>query len=211
MKISSEMREDLKWWKCFLRIFNGKRTLEYNVTTHYIYVDACERSGACFYNGDWVFINWKTDYPNLKQAHINVKEAMMVLIASWRWASVWCNSKVIVRIDNFTAASAISKGTSKSAPVMNIVRQLFWVAVCHNFDIKCWFLPGCENILADSLSRLFEIDKLNTAAIWLHWKYEWFKLMWPVFLLQHMSYKTFLLLIPQVIVWLSLGKNGGTP
>jgi hypothetical protein len=61
----------------------------------------------------------------------------MVLIAARRWGAWWTNRKVLFRIDNFTAASAINKGTTRSSGVMHIVREVFWVSVLGNFEIKC--------------------------------------------------------------------------
>ena len=47
--------------------------------------DACTTGGAAFYNGDWLYANWSIDYPEVQNAHINIKELFTVLLAFRRW------------------------------------------------------------------------------------------------------------------------------
>ena len=201
LKVSDEMRKDLYWWKMFLRSFNGVKVLRYASVTHFVYVDACDTGGACFYNGDWQYVSWKCDFPMMKNAHINVKEAMMVLLATHRWSHLWVGGDVIVRCDNKTAVSAFYKYTSRSKPIMQMVREVFQCSVIFDYQLKCWFLPGKNNFVADSLSRLDEWDSLCSAAYWLDWNNAWFHCFWQFELVMHMSYKTFLLIMPQCLKW----------
>jgi hypothetical protein len=208
LKITAGMRQDLLWWKQFLCVFNGKRMIEYQVPeVHYIFVDACEIGGGCYYRGDWQYVVWRHDVPHIKTAHINVKEGMMVLVAAYRWKHLWNNAKVVVRIDNVTGASGINEGTSRCAPLMDIVRELFWLSVLNNFEVKCWYLPGMNKWLADALSRLHEPGKIDVLARWFSWDCWGFKLFWPFLFRQCMSYSTFLSIVPQVLRWLNSGKS----
>ena len=201
LKISDEMKKDLYWWSTFLRSFNGVRVLRYTTVSHFVYVDAWDMGGACFYNGDWQYVSWRYDFPMLKNAHINVKEAMMVLVAVRRWSCLWKGDDVIVRCDNKTAVSAFYKYTSRSKAIMQMVREVFQWSVSSDFQLKCWFLPGECNMVADSLSRLNEWDRLCSAAYWLDWDNDWFHCFWQCELVMHMSYNTFLSIIPQMLRW----------
>jgi hypothetical protein len=205
------MKKDLLWWKQFLQVFNGRRAIEYQVPeVHYVFVDACNTGGGCYYRGDWRYVVWRQDLPHFVNAHINVKEAVMMVVAAEHWGPLWYNGQVIVRIDNYTAASGVNKGTSRCEPLMEIVRRLFWLSVFGAFDIKCWFLPGTENWLADAVSRLHEPGKLDILCNWFNWTDPGFLLCWPLVLLQHMSYNAFLFVVPQVLRWINLGRSGSS-
>ena len=208
VKVTQDMRQDLLWWSKFLRTFNGKSTILYECEVHVVYVDACEVGGACFYKGDWKYVCWRTDYPHLAKQHINVKEGMMMLVAAFRWACFWAKGRVVFRTDNMTAAVALNKGTSLCRPLMEIVRTMFWIATCQNFAVNCVHLPGECNVLADALSRLHESEKLNIVAKCFAWHTLEFRFMWPILLIQHMSYQGFLFLVPQVLRWLHSDRSG---
>ena len=206
--ISNEMRKDLVWWSTYLHTFNGKKFLTYAPVVHFVYVDACDDGGACFYNGDWQYVNWRIDYPDMAVAHINVKEAFMVVLAVRRWGWLWSGDEVIVRCDNRTACSAFTRYTSKSKALMNLIREVNMWCMAFDFALKCWYLPGEFNYVADALSRVTDWDSFCSAAFWLEWDNFWFCLCWPFYFVLHVSYKTFLYVLPQILKWLNLGRNG---
>ena len=204
--ISREMRLDLEWWSSYLRVCNGRKVIKYASTVHFVYVDACDDGGACFYNGDWQYINWKVDYPEMCYAHINIKEAFMVVMAVRRWGIFWSDHEVVVRSDNRTTCSAFTKYTSKSKPLMHLIREVFLWSLVLNFELRCWYLPGDCNFLADALSRLNEWDKVCSVAFWLEW--ETMRFCWPFVMVLHMSYNAFLYIVPQILRWFSSDVNG---
>ena len=50
--------------------------------------DACDVGGAAFFEGDWMYSNWATDYPAWADDHINVLELKTVLLAATMTAQV---------------------------------------------------------------------------------------------------------------------------
>ena len=59
-----------------------------------------------------------------------------------------------------TAMAALNKGSSRSREIMPIVSEIFWLSVKNDFSLRAVFLPGKENILADRISRM---DDVNSA------------------------------------------------
>ena len=65
------LRQDLLSWQHYLVQFNG--------TSHFIDVceytpivtDSCNLSGSAFCEGYFVYVNWETDYPSMRDMHIN--------------------------------------------------------------------------------------------------------------------------------------------
>ena len=155
--ISSDMIADLMWWRQYLRIFNGKAlALHAAVPTHSVATDACNAAAGMAYNGDWSYVNWLCDFPQVADWHINYKETLAIIIASFRWAPMWKNSHVQVFTDNVTAKAIINKGTSRNPSIMPFIRRLFWLSAFFNFKITAKYIPGSMNCLADTVSRLHE-------------------------------------------------------
>ena len=47
---------------------------------------------------------------------------------------------------------------------MQVLRDLFWLSVVHNFDLTAQYIPGKPNDLADAVSRLHEPGQLFAAG-----------------------------------------------
>ena len=82
-------------------------------------------------------------------------------MAILRWSCFLQNKKVIIYTDNMTAKSVINKMSSKNPSVMTYIRFLFFMQAFCNFSILVIHIPGKRNIIADSISRLHEDNKLS--------------------------------------------------
>jgi hypothetical protein len=125
--------------------------------------DACLTGGGAHLLHDWCYFNWSIDFPHHMHSHINVLEMLTVLLAIKRWGSSLSGTMVTVRSDNMTTLAAVTKGTSRSREIMPLVRELFWLSVRHDFVLKCVFLPGVDNVLADRISRVDDLKCANEA------------------------------------------------
>jgi hypothetical protein len=61
---------------------------------------------------------------------------------------------VRVRSDNMATVASINKTTTRSAELLVLIREIFWLSVQFNFKLTASFIPGKENVLADRISRL---------------------------------------------------------
>lgn len=154
MLLSNPLRGDIEWWYHFMQVFNGKSLLLHENPIHSVLTDACDNGAGCYFNGDWLYINWELDYPELKDTHINNKETLAVVFSAMRWAPLWQNHRVYITSDNMTTVRAINKGTSRSPVIMQALRLLFWLASSFNFHLKAIHVSGQMHCLADSVSRL---------------------------------------------------------
>ena len=101
--------------------------------------------------------------PQLQNAHINVKEAVASLLAIYHWAPWLTNSNVIIHSDNRTTAAILNKGSCHNEFLMYYLRGLFWMCKGLNMSVKCSYIRGSDNYIADSVSRLHERGHI------LHW------------------------------------------
>lgn len=198
--ITDDMREDLIWWDTFLESFNGRTWFHFTSQWVNVFVDASLKGGGMTWGSDWCYVNWESDVPELAETHINVKEILAILMAVRRWAPVWSHASVTIHTDNITARAAINKGKARSRVAMAMVREIFWWATLFNFRIKAVHIPGCENVLADAISRLhsqFAYDIVHA-----HLKLP----SQLIGFLQHVSLTSLLPVLRQVLHWLHLPK-----
>ena len=94
-------------------------------------------------------------------------ELKTVLVAARRWGASWSGSHVLVRSDNFATVAAINNTTTRSPPLLAIVKELFWLSVQYNFRLSSKHLPGKLNVFSDKLSRLHEVFSANSARVML--------------------------------------------
>lgn len=199
--ITEAMKEDLKWWDAFLRVFNGRRWVHPTSQWINVYVDASLKGGGMAWGSDWAYVNWHSETPKAADAHINVKEVMAIAMAVRRWAPSWVNASVVMHTDNITARAAINKGTTKSSIAMKYVREIFWWATLFNIKLRAVHIPGRLNIVADAISRLHSRVAYNGLQRFLK-----LHVLPPLhillpYLLQHMSLSTLLSVLPQINRW----------
>ena len=142
----------------FLSVFNGKTFFVESepVALEEFSTDACPIGGGGFFRGDWFYINWEVDHPDLAKAHINLKETFTVLVALERWKHQLRDKWIVVRSDNHTTISALNKGTCPNPQIMQWFREIFWLSATHNFRATTRYIPSKSNTMADAISCLHE-------------------------------------------------------
>ena len=159
--LTPEFRKDLFWWKAFLSTFNGKCHFHAKLPIADAQTDACSQAVGGHFQGDWFYSWLPADAPALAPRHINFKEAFALYLAAKRWANRWANHHVILYSDNQAAVAMINKGTTKDSMIMDCLREVFWLSAVHNFRLTSVYIPGSNNMLADSIFRLHEWERLQ--------------------------------------------------
>ena len=150
------IKEDLKWWTFCLTQGTNVRRIWTPVATLDVYTDACSAAGGAFCCGNWIYINWSIDNPSLSQQHINVKELAAVISAARAWAQSWKLHHIIIHTDNSVTEACINNGTARNKTGLVLLKELAELAMQYNFTISAIYLPGKENTIADTISRLHE-------------------------------------------------------
>jgi len=153
-------KSDLRWWVNFCDVFNGTTfCLKGDVISYDEFAtDACNVGGGGVFCGDWFYTNWRADYPDICDEHINVKEMAAVVEAARRWCGRWTARHVIVYTDNMVTMFGINRGTSTNPILMNYIRELFWLSAVHSFRLTSRHIPGLENVVSDRISRLHDSE-----------------------------------------------------
>ena len=75
----------VQWWANFISIFNGTaHFIDEAVPSSSFCTDACLHGSGGAYKADWFYSNWETDFLEIVDLHINLKEVFSVFLASIR-------------------------------------------------------------------------------------------------------------------------------
>ena len=83
MRLSAEFHEDVRWWHSFLKHFNGRCAFLRQQPTTDVQTDACQLAAGAYFRGDWLYLNFDVDTPELAKLHINHKEVLAQIFAAF--------------------------------------------------------------------------------------------------------------------------------
>ena len=184
-----------------MAIFNGTMPIRNQKPIIDVHIDACNTASGINFRGDWQYVPFACEYPAASSWHINYKELLSVLFAARRWGHLWKNTRVVVFTDNQVAKATLNRGTSRHQTVMQVLRELFWLSVWHNFDLTAEYLPGKDNDMAHAISRLAEPGQLVRLDSLLGHS------LHPGLLSSHVSYYALLAISPQIHKWQQLKQS----
>ena len=168
ISLTTECQEDIQWWLRLLEQWNGKSFFLFPDWTPSpdleLFTDASGTLGwGAFNSGRWLQGTWSPE----QLAHsIEWKELYALVTAYCTWGKEWRQLRITMHCDNKAVVDCIRSGTSKSPPVMTLIRGLFFVCARFNFNVTAAHIAGQSNCIADSLScfRMEEFRRLAPAA-----------------------------------------------
>lgn len=163
--IDNEAVHDIDWWLKFSADWNGKAFfLEPTWTpahNWHLYTDASSTRGfGAYWNGAWFSHPWPH---SLADCSIEWKELYAIVMACEVWGKQWSGKRLLFHCDNRAVVDVWESGLSRSSSLMCLVRALFFVAARCNFHVLIAHIPGIENSIADSLSRL-QLQRFRSLA-----------------------------------------------
>lgn len=175
-------KADLLWWRSFCNIFNGSASIvKYNfgegptITTdsslagYGLYISAGMYSDwqAGWFEtdsvpGDTAGLNpdhehWKNVRKPLvvpRDDNINLLELIPVWLSVVRFAPRFRDCHIVLQTDNTQVISMVNCGKSSNISCMCLIREIFWLCILYNVYLTARYVPGCNNYVADSLSRI---------------------------------------------------------
>ena len=150
INLPHDVRTDLLWWLTNLEqlatgpisppLVSMEITTDSSLQGWGAWCDTTSTGGA-----------WSQEDSNL---HINALELKAILIAVQRLAAHQTNTTIAIRTDNTNAMHCINNfGSIRSTILNSLSRQLWAWAFQRNVFLKATYLPGSQNVLADTLSR----------------------------------------------------------
>ena len=152
-KLDAAFHANVSWWLSFLQGHCERHLIDCRPKV-YLFTDACDTGAGMVAAFDWVYLNWEADMPHVTTEHINVIETLAALMALYRWASLLCDSHVVISTDNVTKKAVFNKGACGQPRIMDHMRCVYWLAQRCNFKVTAEHLPGPGNTVVDSISRM---------------------------------------------------------
>lgn len=159
IKLNNEAKADIRMWLLFLRSYNGKTFFPESVWTSNevleLFTDSCMGIGSgSYFSGDWIYFGWPEFWLNSQLlGNITFLEFVPVVLALLVWGSQLRNKKIVLNIDNMALVQILNSQTSKSKPVMALMRPFVLSAMQNNIIFRARHIAGKTNEIADSISR----------------------------------------------------------
>ncbi|KAK3104130.1 hypothetical protein FSP39_024643 [Pinctada imbricata] len=161
VRISAEMREDIKMLLFFLDQFNG--TYLFNELKWVdsddleLYTDSAggiNLGCAAIFGTHWVFFKWPSKWKNCPiMRDITFLELVPIFLAFLIWSNEFKYKRIVLHTDNKGLIPILNRKTSKSKRVMGLVRPLVLCSMLCGIYFKAIHIEGKSNIVADALSR----------------------------------------------------------
>ena len=161
IRISIQIRENLKVWLLFLQKFNGVSVfsdLDW-VSDHdlHLYTDAAgNKKLGCgaFLDGEWAILKWPKNWDESIFKDITFLELVPILLAFHLWNEKLKGKKIILHTDNLSLVQILNKKTSRNNRVMFFVRKLVLQLLFQNIQLRAVHISSKKNVICDALSRL---------------------------------------------------------
>lgn len=161
IKISLEVKEDMRIWLYFLHNFNGKVFFPESVwssnDTLQLWTDSSgseKCGGAAYFNGAWLFFPWPREWVDLGLLRdMTFLEFIPILLAISVWGKKLQNKRIKLYVDNQSLVEVLNSQTSRSKRVMTLMRTFVLYALQNNIIFKSHHLYSHDNSIADAISR----------------------------------------------------------
>ena len=152
--ITDEMFADLRWWKTFMRTYDGVSILwlkNIRPEEELFATDASLTAQAAVFEQQAFFIPTPHHIAELKNiAHL---ELFAVLIALKMWAKQLTGLYITIFCDNQSAVHCINSGKAHDSKMQHLLRCITYVTCTHQMVVRCKYIPSRLNTLPDLLSR----------------------------------------------------------
>ena len=155
VRLNAGFRSDLKWWGCFLPMWNGSGLLCSVIKREPQVVLTSDASGswgcgAFTSTGQWFQLALSDSW---QEVHITVKELLPIVLAAATWGLLWLGFTVSCRCDNAAVVAIVNSGRSRMDRAMHLMRCLSFFLARWDMMFVCSHIPGTDNCAADALSR----------------------------------------------------------
>lgn len=158
VRLNRACRDDILWWSIFLPRWNGVCLIPEPDWTHNadidLYTDASDVAIGCYFARHWFVVTFSQHYAAIRHESINFRELFAITAALSTWGRCLKRKKVLLYCDNLSVVQILNSGVSKNTKMMHLVRTIFFICSCYNFECRATHISSIDNSIADSLSRL---------------------------------------------------------
>ena len=155
VKLSKEFFRDIHWWLRFIHVYNGVSIIP---TSTWSSPDAVFATDACLSGCGGLTSHqfFHIEFPRVVKDRfpsIHHLEVLAILLAARLWGSQWQGLRLLVYCDNVAGVSSLNSGHVQDTILAACLRELWFLAASHEFELRAVHLSSAANRLADLLSR----------------------------------------------------------
>jgi hypothetical protein len=131
-----------------------------------LFTDASKLGFGGIYGHKWIQASWPSGMAALntgRAINIDYLELFAIYAACATWGHLWMGKRIVIFTDNKPITDVWQAGTSKSSPLMTLVRNTFFEAANNQFSLSLKYIPGKRNTVADNISR-FQVQQFKAAV-----------------------------------------------
>ena len=120
--LDEEARADIKWWRDFIRYWNGKEIIQPQPVTSVdlgLYTDASNVGMGGVSGNKWFYCAREKSWG---EKHINIKELFAIVTAIFAWGKEWRDMSVVLYTDNKPITQIWHTGATKNKEMMCLIR-----------------------------------------------------------------------------------------
>lgn len=143
---------------------------------HHMFSDASLKGWGVYMGSSWLTGSWNADeqlkfssdcqhvvHPSsvfmLDRTNINELELWPIYVGISTWYSCLRHKTLILHCDNTQVVGLLTNYVRTNTNCLRLLHDLFWVLVYNDIPLEIHHIPTEENVLADTLSRLYYPDK----------------------------------------------------
>lgn len=150
--VDNQFIADLKWFRKFLRAYNGRSMIPHACPNKHIVADSClSAGGATDFDRCYTLV-----YPKrvADSYHITILEALNCLVAlRLLLTDADNNTTVSLACDNQSTVFSLTSGRARDPVLSAIARAVWFIEAKRNITLIVTHVPGQRMQLADALSR----------------------------------------------------------
>ena len=145
IRLNEEFKADLMWWMTFMSSWNGTAIItptEQGHREHHIWIDVSGSFGCGAVapsQEEWLQWRWSNCTPDGAESveeSILWMELFPIVLATAVWGRHWEESNVIIHCDNMGTVAVVNSDYSKAAPMMHLLRCLFFARARFQFTLQ---------------------------------------------------------------------------
>ena len=160
--LTPDFYKDIHWFLTFLPSYNGISFIKKNAVDpeQALYLDASLTGMGAV----WQTCVYATPIQNLGGLELKIVhlEMLNIVIALRTWGTLWCHSAISIHCDNL---GVVKTGKTKDPFLALCIRNIWLLAAHYDIDLQIHHIPGCFNVIADSLSRIYSSSPVNHSIL----------------------------------------------
>ena len=172
IKVSEELRQDVRWWKEFMKVYNGVSLMpeaHWSEPDAVISCDACLDGAGGWFEGSY----FHAQFPKFikdQHLHINALEMLTLTVALKLWGRHLVRKKILMYCDNWSSVVVAQTGKARDKFLQACLREIVFTQARHGFEVKFRHIEGEKNRTPDLLSRWYLHDSFQAEFFKKHGK-----------------------------------------